>query len=518
MKKNEVIVLSEAASYSHSRYIGPYVVAKKLRDNGIDTVVFDFFRRPYCDFWSIFESLITKDTKFLCFSNTFMFDRTSINKESSVQVNYLRFDRFVDQLIKPTEEKKKEDDTLKRYIDSNMNLCWESGDHVDAFFSRVKKLCPDIKIIMGGSRTAEIYQYVRLIDADEYRLKNWVDLWFLGFGDDALCDIIQNWGKYPVEDIKGFKFLNQSKYPHWPKYQMPVSPFTDKDVVAEYEMLPLEISRGCGFNCKFCHYEKGFSKKMCKGTIKQQLEHYYNTFGSTKYHLTTDCFNDNYEHVKEFHEVTTSLNFKPQFASYARADLCNRYPEVSELMAESGFKVLQVGIESLTHQVAKASGRGLSPEKLVDILTHWKKLGMYISGNFIVGLPGETPTTQREVFKWASEQRILTPIFRSLMVYPFFEDIKNVIGYPHYSLDPKKYGFTEFSFNPFMWWKHDGMDLKEARNLELEWNKQWAHKLPIEFRLRSQAMRDRITYHENNWWDRDKSILDYYKRLVAKNG
>lgn len=515
---NDVIILSESASFSHTRYLGPYAVAKKLRDNGIDTVVFDFFRRPYCNFWEMLESLVTKDTKFLCFSNTFLFDTASIKKEAPVQVNYVKVDNFIDTLTDPNRDKQQEEDTLKQYVDSQMNLCWEGSDHIDSFFSRIKKLCPNIKIIMGGSRTTEIYQFAKMVDVSKYRLKDWVDLWFLGYGDDALCDIIQNWGKYPLEDINGFKFLNQSKYPHWPKYQMPLNPFTDKDVVAEHEMLPLETARGCAFNCKFCHFEKGFSKKLCKDGIKKQLEYYYDTFGTTKYHLTADCFNDNYEHVKDFHEVTTSLSFKTHYGSYARADLCNRYPDVSEMMAESGFKILQVGLESLTHNVAKASGRGLSPEKIVDILSHWKKLGMDMTANFIVGLPGETPTTQREQFKWASEQRIVTPVFRSLNVYPFFEDIKNVMGYPHYSLDPKKYGFEEFSFNPFMWWKHSGMDLRQARQLNKEWLSDWFPKLPKEFQKSAQSFRDDITFSDNRWYAKSRTIVDYYKRLIKKNG
>lgn len=516
--KNEVIILSESASFSHSRYIGPYAVAKKLRDNGIDTVVFDFFRRPYCDFWSIFESLITKDTKFLCFSNTFLFDKKSIAKESSVQIKAVKLDNFIDKLIDPAISEEDEKETLTDYVDSQMNLCWEGPEHVDQFFSKIKKLCPGIKIIMGGSRTTEMYQFAKLVDVSKYRLKDWVDIWFLGYGDDALCDIIQNWGKYPLDDINGFKFLNQSKYPHWPKYQMPLNPFTEKDAISEHEMLPLETSRGCAFNCKFCHYEKGYSKKMCKDGMRKQLEYYYDNFGITKYHLTSDCFNDNYEHVKDFHEVVTQLSFKTEYASYARADLCNRYPEVSDLMAESGFKLAQVGIESLTHEVAKASGRGLSPEKIIDILTYWKKLGMDMTANFIVGLPGETPETQREQFKWASEQNIVTPKFRALRVYPYFDDIKNVMGYPHYSLDPKKYGFEEFSFNPFMWWKHKTMDLRQARALDKEWNKDWFPKLPKEFQKSDQSFRDDIAFVDNNWYNKNKSILDYYKRLVDKNG
>lgn len=519
---NDVIILSESASISHTRYLGPYAVAKKLRDNGIDTVVFDFFRRPYCNFWDIFESLVTKDTKFLCFSNTFLFDLATIKKENPTQFKgtptYLKLESFMDKMINRHSTAEEKQDTLESYVESIMNLCWSNGEAVDEFFSKIKEICPNVKIIMGGSRNTEIYQFARMLDVSKFRLKEWVDLWFLGYGDDALCDIIQNWGKYPLDDIKGFKFLNQSKYPHWPKYQMPLHPFTDKDVIDEHEMLPMETSRGCAFNCKFCHFEKGFSKKMCKDAMRDQLQFYYDRYGVTKYWLTTDCFNDDYQHVKDFHDVVTNLSFKTQYASYARADLCNRYPDVTDMMAESGFKIMQVGIESFNHEVAKASGRGLLPEKIQSILSDWKKAGMYINGNFIVGLPGETIESQRKTFKWAVEQTIMTPVFRSLMVYPYFDDIKNVMGYPHYSLDPKKYGFEEFSFNPFMWWKHHTMDLRQARLLTKEWTREYFPKLPKELQRSAQMQRDDITFPKNTWYSKNKSVMEYYKRLVAKNG
>lgn len=534
---NEVVILNESAPISHSRYVGPYAVAKKLRDKGVKTVIFDFFTRDYCPFWETIEKLVTKDTKYLCITNTFLFDHRELRQEQKLhgqliknnpngpkrktQINYLKFDKFLDKMLDNKEKGKPQSrDNIEEYVNGILNLFWSDADHINEWFSRIRKISPDIKFIMGGTRTTEVYQLARMMKVDQYKLKDWIDCWVLGYADDAFCDLIQNYDEVikDVDDVKGFKFLNVSKFAKkWPKYQIPISPFCDEDVLSDKEMVPLETSRGCAFNCKFCHFEKGFSHKLCKQDLHNQLTYYYEKYGIKKYHLTTDCFNDNYKHVLDFYDVVQKLPYKPIFASYARVDLCNRYPEVPRLMAESGFKVLQVGIESFNHDVAKAAGRGLPAQKIIDLLHEWKQYEITMTGNFIIGLPGETVESQLKTFEWAATQRLITPVFRTLHVYPYFQDIANVMGYPHYSLDPKKYGFDRFEFNPFMYWQHSTMDIYQARKLEKIWMDEYHPRLAPDLQVGAQTLRDDITYAERSQAVKSKTVKDYWKRLVEFN-
>lgn len=501
---------------AYTRYLGAYACAAEVRKRGYDTVVFDFFTRAECDFFDVFQKLITKDTKFLCISNTFLYSDENLEMKNTYS------DCFA------SAQKKKKDYTINEYLTATMNLCWDSPERIASFFEKILLICPDIKILSGGARTNDIYTFARSgINTEDFLLKDYVDRWLIGWGDKAVADVIENWDTIEYEDIGGFKFINVGNHPEWPKYDIPLSPFQEKDAVVSHEMLSLEISRGCAFSCRFCHYDKGFSHKLNKDQIYSQLMHYHDMFGVYKFNLTTDCFNDNYEHVKDFHEVVTSLPFKPIFASYARADLCHKYPDIIDMMAESGFKVLQVGVESLTHKVAKAAGRGLPAEKIIDILGKFRDRGMFIVGNFIIGLPGETPESQRKQFKWASEQNILNARFRSLNVYPHVDDIAKVSTYPAYSMDPKRYGFTEFKFDPDMYWKHEGMDLKQARELHREWRIKWRGKerearpidlsgkmkkpMRLDHHIGAQNFRNGIHFQGR---DRSEFLKEYYNRLV----
>ena len=113
---NEVVILNESAPISHSRYVGPYAVAKKLRDKGVKTVIFDFFTRDYCPFWETIEKLVTEDTKYLCITNTFLFDHRELRQEQKLhgqlatsnkevtskrkaQINYMKIDKYLDRIL-----------------------------------------------------------------------------------------------------------------------------------------------------------------------------------------------------------------------------------------------------------------------------------------------------------------------------------------------------------------------------------------------------------------------------------
>ena len=69
----------------------------------------------------------------------------------------------------------------------------------------------------------------------------------------------------------------------------------------------------------------------------------------------------------------------------------NQYdPELLELMKKSGCHTLIIGIESSDLELLKSFGRHTKKDRLQSLITHAKKLGISICGDFIIGLPGQT--------------------------------------------------------------------------------------------------------------------------------
>ena len=171
--------------------------------------------------------------------------------------------------------------------------------------------------------------------------------------------------------------------------------------------------------------------------------------------------------------MTQSLPFKIQWSSYARPDLCARYPEVVDMMIESGAVSNFYGVETLNREVGKKIGRGLDFERILEVFSRFKKLSpdYFIKAFFIIGLPGETHNTIQHAINWIGSQQIIdSASVQTLELEPTFDDVNLLMDISEFSTSPEKYGFEEVSFDPVHYWRHSTMDKTEADNLQLQWN------------------------------------------------
>ena len=453
---NDVVILNEGTFSASERYLGSYCVAAGLREAGFSVAVLDYAFRRHIDFESTFWHVADENTKFVLISNTFLYD------------NWSKYDNPYDKEQGESTSHNQKAGNLP--LNKKINMVWPYENKLHSWFGFVKKIAPNAKIIMGGSRTQDIYTIAKSLDISEYKIKDYIDLWYVGFADKAIADICNDWDHWieRAEDLYGFKFLKMNDNPNkWIKYDIPLNPITAKDVPNKDEIIPLEISRGCAFRCKYCDYLNGYSHKLDFDNIKNQFLYYYENYGCENFFLTTDCFNDNYKFVCGFHEVVKELPFTPNLTAYARVDLCLKYPDIINKMIESGFIGIWVGIESLNHKVAKAAGRGVAPEDIKRVLKTFKdaKPDLYIQGNFIIGLPGETRESQLKTFEWLANQDLVFCHVNVLTIEPYIEDIADMCNYSDYTIDGSKYGLQEVKFWPEPYWKHATMDRNEAFEL-----------------------------------------------------
>ena len=275
------------------------------------------------------------------------------------------------------------------------------------FLTEIKKEFPHIKIISGGPREGRRGPITGIDDWDDA-----IDHHIIGFGDTAIISLLNDLkeGKkveklYEYDSLgKLFDFRNSK--PIFSK---------EDDIIFANEVLPIEISRGCIFKCSFCNFPllgipKNDNKYIrCKESIKNELIYNYENFNTTNYAITDDTFNSTTEKVKLLKEIVEEINIPFNFIAYLRIDLIHAFPEQIDLLKDMGLKGAFFGIESLHDPSAKAVGKGFGKEKTIEMLHLLKeKWGKYvmIHGNFILGLPHESPQTFK---KWAN--LILKPDF-----------------------------------------------------------------------------------------------------------
>jgi radical SAM superfamily enzyme len=372
----DIIIFTCVSDFVPSRGIGAYRVANSLRNRGYSVQVIDF-----TDWFSVDELIeistkcIGSNTKIIGVSSTFYQKKhNSINTKNNT-TEWLQTEVGIpDNVI----------DTLKF----------------------LKKIHPHIKYIVGGANSF-LYENDLLFDAV-----------FHSYSDEAIIEYVDSkriWKKHLGRDIvEGENTVIE--------VDKLTNPWTINDHILPGESLPIEISRGCIFKCKFCNFQLTGKKKIDYlrniDCLKKEFLENYEKFGTTNYMFTDDTFNDSTEKLKIINDCISSLPFKINFTTYLRLDLLHAHPEQIELLKNMGLKSAFFGIESFNEKTLRTIGKGLSPEKIKDTLLKIKHdyfpedFSMLCS--FIVGLPFDSLESIEESFQWTLSNDINTiwmPLF-----------------------------------------------------------------------------------------------------------
>ena len=93
--------------------------------------------------------------------------------------------------------------------------------------------------------------------------------------------------------------------------------WTEQDGIIPDEPLPLDISKGCIFACAFCQYphigKTKFDYIRGMNYIEDELRFNYEKFGTTKYYILDDTFNDSVYKMQASKEMTDRLPFKIRY-------------------------------------------------------------------------------------------------------------------------------------------------------------------------------------------------------------
>ena len=186
--------------------------------------------------------------------------------------------------------------------------------------------------------------------------------------------------------------------------------YEDRDFIQPDEILSIELSRGCRFQCKFCSFSvlgvKGDYTRDAESVYDELMEN-YEKWGTTVYTLTDETVNDYTEKLEKFAEVIGRLPFKPHFQGFIRGDLMAHRPQDWGPLWDMGLWSHFYGIETLNDASGKYVGKGMKSERIKEGLVaarEWfqhSDRGLYKSTiAFILGLPHETPETFIDGIRW----------------------------------------------------------------------------------------------------------------------
>lgn len=387
-----VLFTDLGARFWKARALGAYQLATELRRHGYTVKVVDFAGKIFADdklFTTIVDRLVGPNTIFVGFSTTFFADYTVSSDDTSHLVPGLA----------------EHWDKMKSYgEDASMLPC-----NPQLFAQRcqyIRNKNPHLKIVAGGSKARSIthtvdYTVVGLADASAVLLAD-----HLKYGKHLPPDAYQapDNDKQPTcitYDIKGEQF----------PFAKSITKFEESDHIFPGEVLPVEVSRGCMFRCKFCSYPLLGRGKNSPEYVKhvdclaEEFRYNYENFGCYKYFIIDDTFNETSQKLQMVLDAQQQAGIQIEFAAYLRIDLIERFPEQIELLKKIGIKSAFFGIESLNLESAQHIGKGLAPERIKDMCyklkKEWPDVALY--GSFIIGLPHDNPEKIQNTMNWLME-------------------------------------------------------------------------------------------------------------------
>lgn len=407
-----------------SRSGGAYRLATELRKLGLRVQVVDFFSHIMlegAELWqAILDRFVGRKTLFVGLSTSFLADslfelrQHDWSKGVVYDANIGSNRKFSSRLY----------GGVPRFV-------------MDQFKTYVKQLNPTTALVGGGANALkhDLFWDVLCRGYGETHMVDYVK-WRLG--KNPFFQSTMNGSQMVLEyDVKAEKFSFTDSQIMW----------QPEDCIQPDEALPIEISRGCIFKCKFCYFPLNGKAKLDfikePDVLREELTRNYELFGTTRYMFSDDTYNDTTTKLQQINSVVQDLPFKVKFGVYARLDLMVAHKEHAELMLENGIGAALFGIESLNHESARSIGKGMHPDKLVKELYRLRddvwKTEVFTHSSFIVGLPYDTYDTMGE---WLT--RISDPSFPldSFNLAPLSIDTSRLRIYTsEFEQDPKKYGY-----------------------------------------------------------------------------
>ena len=419
---SQLILWNMPATYDSTasavRPLGPHKLASWLRQNGYAVKVIDFAGcMSLSDLVAITERWIDHSTLAIGVSTTFF----------------------------PNEDP--QDRSSGQAIEQAMPM----PDWLSAGQAAVAAKYPGLRWVMGGTRVNQFLQ------------PGWTG--FTGAGEDQMLAWLDE--------------TSQASGQTRPRFDITTScgpVFTDDDHIDRWEVIPIELGRGCMFRCRFCSYEylgkTPGTYLRSADSIRAEIMHYHERWGVTRFYYIDDTVNETVDKVRMLRDIAASVPFRLEWIGYIRADLVWARPETEQLLLESGLRSTFIGIESFESNSSKLIGKGWSglhgKEWLLKMQQRWEGKINWALG-LIVGLPGQTEAQLEADGQWLIDNNMNNWRWAALWISPgMFES--------EFSRNSQKYGFS-FPDPTQSWeWAHQesGWNLTKARKLVMKYTR--AHR------------------------------------------
>src|SRR5438132_2322452 len=173
-----------------------------------------------------------------------------------------------------------------------------------------------------------------------------------------------------------------------------------------YFFWPIFFSRGCPHPCEYCavqtYYNRSFRTRPVDDVIEDVRQ--LRALGARRLLFLDDNPIARPEEAKEL--FRRLIAFKVQWVSQATINVA-RDPELLDLVARSGARVLSIGFESLSDESLRTVSKQFNkPTRFDEDVAKLRRKGIQVIALIMVGLDGDTLETFRATLEWLDRNKI----------------------------------------------------------------------------------------------------------------
>jgi len=223
----------------------------------------------------------------------------------------------------------------------------------------------------------------------------------------------------PLEEIPGVVYRNNGHFLATPPQPLKtdlssipwVTPIYKRDLdVTKYNIpfllhpyISLYTTRGCPALCTFCLWPQTFDdhswrERSIDDTVEEVKYALKNFPNVREIFFDDDTFTIRKDRVLALCEKFKPLKFTWSCNSRVHVDY-----ETLKAMRAAGCRLFITGFESGDPQILKNIKKGTTVEQARTYMKNCRKVGIKVHGDFIIGLPGETPETIERTIEFAKE-------------------------------------------------------------------------------------------------------------------
>lgn len=286
----------------------------------------------------------------------------------------------------------------------------------------IKDIDPEIITVMGGP-------HVTFCAEETLKQYPELDLIVLGEGEETIVDIAREYEKSKDwQWIKGLAYRQNDEIkivPQRPLLDVNTLPLPARHLLplgryrALHTPISLTTSRGCPFQCVFCVGRKMVGSKVRyrnPESVVDELE-MLSKLNFPQMNISDDLFTAKKSHCIAICEGILERNLKITWSSFARVDTVNK--EVLQIMKKAGCSAVSFGVETGNKEILKTIKKGITLEKVKKAIKLCSEVGILPHVSFILGLPGENPSTLNETLEFGRTIGNLGALYGFHLLAPF---------------------------------------------------------------------------------------------------